>query len=516
VNQRQGETGINILHRAVALEALYDAADSFPQPRCHPETRTEMLDDLYNWATQTNPTRPGIRWLHGPAGAGKSAIMQTLCQRLDDAGRLGGAFFFKRGHTTRGNPKVLFATLAYQLAEHNQNLRPLISQIVEDSPSLVARHMEVQLLKLIVKPCQSLTNPSPLILLIDGLDECETQDSQTEILQLIRNTVRHHPKTFHFLIASRPEAHIREAFNNSSFDDILDSVNVEKSFDDVRTYFCDKFTSIHQEHQDTMGSIQTPWPSADNLNKLVQKSSGYFIYASTVIRFIDDKYSRPTERLALVLSLTSTDSEAPFEALDQLYTQILSGVPVRFHSKLLNILQCVIVSEWDRNPFQIDQLLELPSGETQLILRGLHSVLKIQDDCGISVHHALFLDFLQDPQRSLGFHIKLEARMNVAHAVLKALSDSHWRNHSWYVDCLVRRQFSHHFVCSNLDASDFFRCIDSVPPSMELVPLIRSIKPDFLWLDLCLGDGFFPRHLANKINQVVSWFEVSLIQNCLA
>ncbi|KAJ7930442.1 hypothetical protein B0H13DRAFT_2533877, partial [Mycena leptocephala] len=240
--------------------------------------------------------------------------------------------------------------------------------------------------------------------LIDGLDECETQGSQTEILRLIGSAVRHQPKMFHFLIASRPEAHICETFDDSSFDEILDSVNVEKSFQDIRLYFRDKFTRIHREHRDTMGSVQTTWPSADHLNTLVQKSSGYSVFASTAIRFIDDKYSRPTERLALALGLTSTDSEVPFEALDQLYTQILSGVPIRFHSKLLDILQCVIVSKRSRNPLQIDRLLELPSGETQLILRGLHSVLRIKNTDGISVHHASFLDFLQDPQRSLGFH----------------------------------------------------------------------------------------------------------------
>ncbi|KAJ7755427.1 hypothetical protein B0H16DRAFT_715061 [Mycena metata] len=73
----RGEAGIDILHRAAALEALYDSADSYPQPRCHPETRTEMLDKLYNWCTKGNTEHP-ICWLHGPAGAGKSAIMQTL------------------------------------------------------------------------------------------------------------------------------------------------------------------------------------------------------------------------------------------------------------------------------------------------------------------------------------------------------------------------------------------------------------------------------------------------------
>ncbi|KAJ7921262.1 hypothetical protein B0H13DRAFT_2186162 [Mycena leptocephala] len=86
---------INILHRAAALEALYDSAESFPQPKCHPDTRTEILDSLYSWAIGSN-TAPSIFWLYGPAGAGKSAIMQTLCQRLTDGGRLGGSFFFKR------------------------------------------------------------------------------------------------------------------------------------------------------------------------------------------------------------------------------------------------------------------------------------------------------------------------------------------------------------------------------------------------------------------------------------
>ncbi|KAJ7855878.1 hypothetical protein B0H14DRAFT_2353009, partial [Mycena olivaceomarginata] len=184
--------------------------------------------------------------------------------------------------------------------------------------------MEVQLRQLIVEPCQSLLNSSPLILLIDGLDECDTHDSQVEILRLIRITVCLHPRKFRFLIASRPEAHIYESFDNPSFDKILDSINVHQSFMDVKKYFNDQFARIHREHQHTMADIPAPWPPADVVESLVKKSSGYFVYASTVIRFIDDKNFRPTERLVAVLSLTPTNFEAPFEALDQLYIQILS------------------------------------------------------------------------------------------------------------------------------------------------------------------------------------------------
>jgi hypothetical protein len=98
-----------------------------------------------------------------------------------------------------------------------------------------------------------------------------------------------------------------------------------------------------------MASIPTPWPSPGILERLVEKSSGYFIYASTVIKFVDDKYFRPTERLAAVQNLAPTDSDAPLEALDKLYIQILSAVPTRFHSTLCDILQCAILFHFRLN-----------------------------------------------------------------------------------------------------------------------------------------------------------------------
>ncbi|KAJ7193596.1 hypothetical protein GGX14DRAFT_317827, partial [Mycena pura] len=312
---------IDILHRAVALEALYNSADSYPQPSCHPETRTEILNDLYEQVTAESG-KP-MCWLHGPAGAGKSAVMRTLCQRLEDGKRLGGAFFFKRCHPTRGNAKTLFATLAYQLALRHLDLRRPILQSVESDPSVVGMDMEIQIHKLIAEPHQSLESHAPLILLIDGLDECDSEQAQRKILYLIGDIIYQHPSSFRFLIASRPEAHIREVLDEVSFDGLFDSVNAEKSFEDIRTYLRHEFSRIHREHRKTMENIPTPWPSSAIIDSLTCSSSGYFVYASTVIKFIDDKRFRPTEQLAAIRNL-APDSDSPFAALDQLYTQILS------------------------------------------------------------------------------------------------------------------------------------------------------------------------------------------------
>ncbi|KAJ7822411.1 hypothetical protein B0H14DRAFT_3731762, partial [Mycena olivaceomarginata] len=313
---------IHILHHAVALEALYDSAESFPQPKCHPKTRLKLLHNLYSWATRPDSVY-SIWWLHGPAGAGKSAVMQTLCQQLLDAGRLGGSFFFKRGHDTRGNAKVLFATLGYQLALHDPHLKPIISRIVEDDPSVVGRQMDVQLRNLVLKPCLGTNGTGPRTLLIDGLDECASSKVQQEILRLLGNAARGGLSGLRIIIASRPEAHLREKFEEASFHRLYDAVNIEQSFEDIRIYLRDEFARIHQEHRDTMAKIPTPWPSPDILNSLVQKSSGYFVYAATAIRFIDDKCFRPTERLSSIRSMTIDDFDSPFAALDQLYMQIL-------------------------------------------------------------------------------------------------------------------------------------------------------------------------------------------------
>ncbi|KAJ7190378.1 hypothetical protein GGX14DRAFT_579912 [Mycena pura] len=364
-------------------------------------------------------------WLHGPAGAGKSAIMQTLCERLKGTGSLGGAFFFKRGHATRGNARTLFTTLAYQLALENMELKPSISRSVEIDPSVVGRNMETQLHKLIVEPRQSLEKHAPLVLLIDGLDECDSEQVQRKILHMIRNTVFRYPSFFRFLVASRPEAHIQELFKDAAFQGIFKSVEVKATEEDVWTYLCDEFARIHREHRETMKNIPLPWPSRDIIQTLVWYSSGYFIYASTVIKFVDDQHFLPTEQLAVISNLSpDSEFESPFAALDQLYTQILSRVPVRSRDKLCDIL-CA-VTNFLLLPQQLEHLLELKPGDVRLVLRDLHSLLWIGPERGaksssIWVHHASFHDFLHDQMRSGIFHIGSDhRRMRLAHSVFQA------------------------------------------------------------------------------------------------
>ncbi|KAJ6456922.1 hypothetical protein C8R45DRAFT_568949 [Mycena sanguinolenta] len=333
--RHQGDRGIYILHRAVALAAMHDSAESFPQPKCHPETRTQMLDNFRQWALAANPG-PTILWLYGPAGAGKSAIMQTLARQLQAAGRLGGCFFFKRGHATRGNARTLFATIAYQLTLSVSWLRTPIFDTVEDDPSILARSIDTQMQKLISEPCSPHKNHVPLAIIIDGLDECDGHDVQQELLGVIRHAFTNNTIPFRFFVASRPEPHIRDVFESPFYSGHYHSVNVEQLFHDVRKYLSDEFARIHREH-DKMTRVPPPWPSENVLANLLWKSSGHFIYASTIIKFIDDKNYRPTQRLAVIQDANGTDSKSAFDPLDQLYMTILSSSPSNPMQKISSV-----------------------------------------------------------------------------------------------------------------------------------------------------------------------------------
>ncbi|KAJ7809395.1 hypothetical protein B0H14DRAFT_2262397, partial [Mycena olivaceomarginata] len=146
---------------------------------------------------------------------------------------------------------------------------------------------------------------------------------------------------------------------------------------------------------------------------LVRMSSATFIYATTVIRFIDDEYHHPADRLNSVLELDPR-STAP---LDDLYTQILSVVPQEQEGLQLRILHTICIGKQDIgrihvDPEEIDILLNLRTGTCRLILRRLHSLFEvppIQTRFGsrtfgipscINFLHASFGDYLSDTRRS--------------------------------------------------------------------------------------------------------------------
>ena len=177
-----------------------------------------------------------------------------------------------------------------------------------------------------------------------------------------------------------------------------------------------------------MKHVPKPWPSDEVVQLLADRSGGYFIYASTVLKYVDEEYSSCIDRLQDILEVSKSGSSA-FAELDKLYMQILSIYPDT--DLLLRVLGGVITRV--RSPLQshdldsvesLQAILGLRPGQVEQILRGLHSVLDIQVyDNHIEVvapFHASFPQFLVDQSRAGRYYIDQE---NVNADLVRGMAD---------------------------------------------------------------------------------------------
>jgi len=393
---------------------MHDSNERFPQPKCHPSTRERILQRILNWVESDSPER--ILWLSGSAGTGKSAIAQTISERCKRNGRLAATFFFFRTSSERNTSERLIATLAYQIALSVSGAKEYIANAVEDDLSVFSKDINSQLFQLIIRPLtlatQGWDSTQQTIVIIDGLDECIDERQQTDILSAISNAFMTHELPLRFLICSRPEHDIRMRFERSDLQSatarlVVDTDNTVTH--DIATFLEAEFSRIHREH-----CIQeTPWPPEGVIQSLAERASGQFIYASTIIKFIDDRHFQPQQRLDMVLGILPHGMWSPFADIDLLYTHILDAVPASKVEKTLLCLGAVIYHSHLRlsnvpitNRAFLNEVLQLNSGGVEHLLRELQSVLNVRPY--VFIRHKSFSDFLSCTTRSGRYYIDKE------------------------------------------------------------------------------------------------------------
>ncbi|RXW17729.1 hypothetical protein EST38_g8132 [Candolleomyces aberdarensis] len=312
------------LREHIAAGAMHDSAERCDAPKCHPETRVAVQDEVFTWILhgdgEENEGPKKLLWLTGPAGTGKTAIMGSIADACYTKGMLACGFFFSSfaGSTNRRTKKCLVATLAYQLVQHDAlpEVGERILSSVERNPAIFERQLKVQLDELLLQPFRESrkgldAQSWPKVIIIDGLDECEAEQhgdiarsphatprnkeaDQTEILQALLKAANDPCFPFRIIIASRPEPAIQ-----SFFADITQHTTGKIFLDDkyrpdidMSLFLECKLADIRRRYQ-----LSTSWPSDDVKQILVQNASGQFIYVATVIRFIEGPSAPPHELL---------------------------------------------------------------------------------------------------------------------------------------------------------------------------------------------------------------------------
>lgn len=123
-------------------------------PRCYPGTREEVMKNIVSWIDAIEPRKQWILWLSGPAGAGKSAIMQSLTDRFVAECRPMASFFFFRSDQTRNRIRPLIAALVYQIIRTHPDTAQIICTAIDSDPFIFDQSIEYQIQSLIVQPLQ--------------------------------------------------------------------------------------------------------------------------------------------------------------------------------------------------------------------------------------------------------------------------------------------------------------------------------------------------------------------------
>ena len=440
------QVGIDLLYRRTSPAALLDARARREPPRCMEGTREAIIQEILDWLKKVTKSS-SILWLRGPAGHGKTALEFTIAEICKREGLLIGSFFFSNRIANCSDGSLLFATLAAQLIKAFPSTKRYVDKAIRDDPHIFDKALGTQMEALIVEPIRRIATIArvidtvtfglksyPTLIVIDGLDECAGLDVQDEIIKVIGDLVQQLRLPLRFLIASRPEPNICEAFDKLqsrlSRNSLPTLLLTEDALTrrDIQIYFERKFNELRARHR----YLPAAWPGPDIIMRLVDKASGQFVYATTIIIYVSSPDDRPDDRLDVILNLLDTPAgDTPYAPLDQLYSYIVRSVKHR--AEVLLILgQLILAKEMSneedilRSPSnspsrrRIETILNLRVGDATRLLNSMHSVINVGWD--LKLLHASFQDFLLDPSRSKDFVVNLqEARMMLGLAYIRVI-----------------------------------------------------------------------------------------------
>ncbi|KAK0229508.1 hypothetical protein EDD85DRAFT_737623, partial [Armillaria nabsnona] len=148
---------------------------------CLEQTQVKTIEILNSWIKDSHCNKR-VLWCSGLAGTGKSSLTGTLHDKLTDSegvqlqGRLGAFIHYD---CTEKSPDMLIVCLIpsimFLLGDHDEQIGRAIAKVVHDSLGIWNTPAQKQYTKLLYKPLKSMSNlveDGPLVIIIDGLDEC--------------------------------------------------------------------------------------------------------------------------------------------------------------------------------------------------------------------------------------------------------------------------------------------------------------------------------------------------------
>ncbi|KAF5593171.1 heterokaryon incompatibility protein het-E-1 [Fusarium pseudocircinatum] len=398
-------------------DAVWDSHAEEHNATCLENTRRNIIREIKEWAQDKTDQSKTVFWLNGMAGTGKSTISRTIARSLSEAGRLGASFFFKRGELNRENISKLVPTIARQLATNRPALESYIRNAVLHDPNIASKAVKVQFERLILEPLSQSSSETqdkkPIIIVVDALDECESDADIYLIINLFSRTRDVKQPRTRIFVTSRPDLPVRLGFNDvqGTYQDlVLHEIPAQVIEHDISTFLTHEADLIKRrwDSSTTEGrKLPADWPGNACIQLLAERAAPLFIFAATVCRFIADRrHGSPDEQLQRFLKSSADDTSSRMEltygpVLGQLFGSHCSkrNRETIIH-EVKRIVGTIINLAIPLSSSALSKLIRIDQKTIDVRLDFLHSVLSIPSSSyePIRMFHSSFRDYLMDPE----------------------------------------------------------------------------------------------------------------------
>jgi hypothetical protein len=390
--------------RDIDLQKLNPAGmDAAHRQECLPDTRLDIIESVADWVMEPSGEQ-NVLWLHGLAGSGKSTLATTLAQFFGQLGRLGAFLFFDRDVKERSDPLTVVKTLAFQLAEFDSRIWQAVADAIRKFQSTLRSSLALQFENFLNKPLASsalegLHSSGPIVVILDGLDECGNAESRTRLLEVLRDQLPKLPPCYRFIITSRTESDIRDVLSVSEHVDERElDISSTSNNNDIQVYIRHQMSSIrgYRKHL----SFPLGWPGESKLCALADRAAGLFVWASTATKFIRSGQD-PEQRLNILIKAdVAPEAERALNGLYQTALQTAGNWDdPSFALEFRAVVGMILAA---KNPLSNDAIDKLRGPEAQWPsldkISNLGSVLTLPPH-PIRILHFSFADFLSDLNR---------------------------------------------------------------------------------------------------------------------
>jgi hypothetical protein len=322
-------------------------------------------------------------------------------------------------------------SIALQLARNVPALKQRIIDAVVERDDIAGQSLRDQWHHLVLGPLSKLSDndcPASLVLVVDALDECDSDSNIRIIVQLLAEARSPTRARLRVLLTSRPEVPIRYGFGQVADSEHKDVVlhNISPS---IVNHDIEIFLRYHLQIIAKECYQAEDWPGAEAIGLLVHSACGLFIWAATACRFIQEGGQFVNQRLRAVLkdssyaessspkdSSSSEDSGTdesfeilPEQRLDSIYRTVLKS-PVRKYRKqerkrwytfIRETLGAIVLLQSPLSASSLARLLRVPAEDVHRTLYELHSIVDVPQDQNrpVRLHHPSFRDFLLNRKR---------------------------------------------------------------------------------------------------------------------